>query len=161
MHPFERILFVSKSDTAAGPMAAAILQKKLLLDEYVVESRGLVVLFPEPVNAKAEAGLVSHGLTKKDHMSEPLTLDDLDERTLVFALSDATRQKLEEEFHDGESDLVFSLTEYIGENQKQLFSPYGGSLADYARCYDELDEMLTAAYQKIRKEAIKNDSTGL
>ena len=136
-------------------MAAAIMQDKLLLDEYVVESRGMVVLFPEPVNAKAEAVLVSHGLTQKGHMSEPLTADDLDPRTLVLALSSATRQKIREELQDGESDLVFSLTEFLGEEQRELFNPYGGALADYARCYDELDGIVARVYEKIRKEVIK------
>ena len=55
MKKYDRLIFVSNSDTCRGPMAEAILKSKFLLSELEVESRGLVVLFPEPVNQKAEA----------------------------------------------------------------------------------------------------------
>ena len=61
MKKYDRLIFVSNSDTCRGPMAEAILKSKFLLSELEVESRGLVVLFPEPVNQKAEAILASHG----------------------------------------------------------------------------------------------------
>ena len=71
MKKYDRLIFVSNSDTCRGPMAEAILKSKFLLSELEVESRGLVVLFPEPVNQKAEAILASHGLTMKDHTANP------------------------------------------------------------------------------------------
>ena len=48
MKKYDRLIFVSNSDTCRGPMAEAILKSKFLLSELEVESRGLVVLFPEP-----------------------------------------------------------------------------------------------------------------
>ena len=72
MKKYDRLIFVSSSDTAVGPMAEAILQSKFLLEELEITSKGVVVLFPEPINPKAEAVLVSNGLTMKNHMSDPL-----------------------------------------------------------------------------------------
>ena len=79
MRRYDKLIFVSNSDTAMGPMAEAILQSKYLLDELTIMSKGVVVLFPEPINPKAEAVLVSNGLTMKEHMSDPLTKEDFED----------------------------------------------------------------------------------
>ena len=52
MKKYDRLIFVSNSDTCRGPMAEAILKSKFLLSELEVESRGLVVLFPAPGSCK-------------------------------------------------------------------------------------------------------------
>ena len=52
---YRRVIFVSEADSAVGPMAAELLCHQDLEQEYIIESGGLVVLFPEPVNQKAEA----------------------------------------------------------------------------------------------------------
>ena len=40
MKKYDRLIFVSNSDTCRGPMAEAILKSKFLLSELEVESRG-------------------------------------------------------------------------------------------------------------------------
>ena len=97
MKKYDRLIFVSNSDTCRGPMAEAILKSKFLLSELEVESRGLVVLFPEPVNQKAEAILASHGLTMKDHTAKMLEQEDFDERTLILVMEDALKQRIFQE----------------------------------------------------------------
>ena len=49
MKHYSRILFVDADDTARAPMAKAILQSKELPWPMEIGSRGLVVLFPQPV----------------------------------------------------------------------------------------------------------------
>ena len=100
MKKYDRLIFVSNSDTCRGPMAEAILKSKFLLSELEVESRGLVVLFPEPVNQKAEAILASHGLTMKDHTAK--MLEKLQGEGHIYGLdvdpieSAKTKKRLEE-----------------------------------------------------------------
>ena len=52
LQKYRRILFVSNSDNCRGPMAAEILRNQPLLQEYEVDSRGMIVLFPEPANQR-------------------------------------------------------------------------------------------------------------
>ena len=94
MKLFDKVLFVCKSNTAQSPIAEAIAQDMLRLEDILIESRGLVVLFPEPVNPKAEAVLVSNSLTMKDHMSVPLGPDDFDERTLILTMNEKQKEKI-------------------------------------------------------------------
>ena len=58
MKRYDRLIFVSSSDTSVGPMAEAILQSKYLLEELEITSKGVVVLFPEPINPKEEIQIV-------------------------------------------------------------------------------------------------------
>ena len=141
MKKYDRLIFVSNSDTCRGPMAEAILKSKFLLSELEVESRGLVVLFPEPVNQKAEAILASHGLTMKDHTAKMLEQEDFDERTLILVMEDALKQRIFQEHENVQN--TWQLSEYIKE-ETDVTEPVGGSLADYAACYELLDCMISS-----------------
>ena len=137
MKKYDRLIFVSNSDTCRGPMAEAILKSKFLLSELEVESRGLVVLFPEPVNQKAEAILASHGLTMKDHTAKMLEQEDFDERTLILVMEDALKQRIFQEHENVQN--TWQLSEYIKE-ETDVTEPVGGSLADYGACYELLHD---------------------
>ena len=55
MKRYNKLIFVDDDDNSRAPMAKIIMRSKYLLGPMEVESRGLVVLFPEPMNQKAEA----------------------------------------------------------------------------------------------------------
>ena len=139
MKHYDKLIFVSESDTATGPMAEAILQREFLLEDILIVSKGLVVLFPEPVNPKAEAVLVSHSLSMKDHISEQLTDDDFDDRTLILTIDSQQKARLLKDYESAKN--VFALSAYI-QAEKEVQDPYGGSLADYNRCFEMLNEQV-------------------
>ena len=87
-------------DTARAPMAKAILQSKELPWPMEIGSRGLVVLFPQPVNQKVEAVLARNGLSAKDHTTTPLTAEDINDDTLLLVMEDSQREKIREDFPD-------------------------------------------------------------
>ena len=151
MKKYDRLIFVSNSDTCRGPMAEAILESKFLLSELEVESRGLVVLFPEPVNQKAEAILASHGLTMKDHTAKMLEQEDFDERTLILVMEDALKQRIFQEHENVQN--TWQLSEYIKE-ETDVTEPVGGSLADYGACYELLDCMISSLVVVLNEEEL-------
>ena len=151
MKKYDRLIFVSNSDTCRGPMAEAILKSKFLLSELEVESRGLVVLFPEPVNQKAEAILASHGLTLKDHTAKMLEQEDFDERTLILVMEDALKQRIFQEHENVQN--TWQLSEYIKE-ETDVTEPVGGSLADYGACYELLDCMISSLVVVLNEEEL-------
>ncbi|MDY3249448.1 MAG: phosphotyrosine protein phosphatase [Candidatus Choladocola sp.] len=153
MKRYDRLIFVSNSDTATGPMAEAILQSKFLLEDLSITSKGVVVLFPEPINPKAEAVLVSNGLTMKDHMSDPLVKEDFDERTLIMFLNESLKQKILKEFEPEHTENVHVLNEYVGSDS-DLINPYGGSLADYGQCYTELEALVSKLVIQLNEEEL-------
>lgn len=151
MKKYDRLIFVSNSDTCRGPMAEAILKSKFLLSELEVESRGLVVLFPEPVNQKAKAILASHGLTMKDHTAKMLEQEDFDERTLILVMEDALKQRIFQEHENVQN--TWQLSEYIKE-ETDVTEPVGGSLADYGACYELLDSMISSLVVVLNEEEL-------
>ena len=151
MKKYDRLSLVSNSDTCRGPMAEAILKSKFLLSELEVESRGLVVLFPEPVNQKAEAILASHGLTMKDHTAKMLEQEDFDERTLILVMEDALKQRIFQEHENVQN--TWQLSEYIKE-ETDVTEPVGVSLADYGACYELLDCMISSLVVVLNEEEL-------
>lgn len=152
MKKYDRLIFVSNSDTAVAPMAEAIMRSKYLLDELSITSKGPVVLFPEPINPKAEAVLVSNGLTMKEHMSDPLVREDFNERTLVLAMDKSVRQKVLSEFIP-EGIHVYTLNEYVGVGG-EVTNPYGGALSDYGQCFAELEALISKLVVQLNEEEL-------
>lgn len=151
MKRYDKLIFVSNSDTCRSAMAKAIMKNKFLLEALEIESRGLVSLFPEPVNQKAEAVLVSHGLSMREHESSQLKEEDLGERTLVLAMDKDIRLKICESFEHIEN--VNTLTEYIG-CLGEVASPLGGTLADYGACFELLEELVTKLVVVLNEEEL-------
>ena len=135
MKHYDKLIFVSESDTSTSPMAEAILQREFLLEDILITSKGLVVLFPEPINPKAEAVLVSHSLSMKNHVSEELTEDDFDDRTLILTMDRVQMDRLLKDHEHAKN--VFTLASYI-QADEDITDPYGGTLADYNRLYEDL-----------------------
>lgn len=53
MNTFDKVIFVCNGNTCRSPMAATVMAN--LKQDIISESRGMVVLFPEPYNPKAVA----------------------------------------------------------------------------------------------------------
>ena len=62
MLEFSKILFVTDMDTSPGPLAATLLKHYLPLEQVNIDSRGLAVLFPEPMNPKT---VLQYNLNRK------------------------------------------------------------------------------------------------
>ncbi|MCI7812071.1 MAG: phosphotyrosine protein phosphatase [Lachnospiraceae bacterium] len=151
MKRYDRLIFVSTSDTCRGPMAATILKSKFLLEELVVDSRGLIVLFPEPVNQKAEEILQMRGLTMQNHASARLEESDIGDRTVVLTMELTQKLKILEEYDHYEN--VYTLAEFIGY-QGDITSPYGGTMETYEECCQKLDDFITRLVVVLNEEEL-------
>ena len=104
MKQYNRILFVAESGTSRAPMAAGILSEYTLKHPVTIECRGLVVLFPEPLNQKAEAVLISNGISTEGMVSTQLEESDITESTMVFTMESSQRERIIESFADIDPD---------------------------------------------------------
>ncbi len=152
MKKYQKLIFVDENDTIRGPMAEAIMRKKYLLEPMEICSRGLVVLFPEPVNQKAEAVLVSNGLTAKEHTAAQLKQEEIDEATLILAMEEEYKSRIWNTYENAQH--VYLLTEYLhlsGEIPKL----YGEPLTSYGKCYELLAELLDRLAIQLNEEVLK------
>ncbi|MDO4476333.1 MAG: phosphotyrosine protein phosphatase [Lachnospiraceae bacterium] len=148
MRNYDKLIFVCKSNTSVSPMAEAIMQQAFKLEDILIESRGLVVLFPEPVNPKVEAVLEENGLSSMEHMSCALTEDDFDVRTLVLTMNEKQKEEILRDFEKAQN--VWTLAEFT--ESEELKDPYGGDLSDYGECFSQLKAMTDKLAEAMERE---------
>lgn len=149
INKYNKIIFVCTGNTCRSPMAEVLFKSLQSDNSYEAVSRGLVVLFPEPSNPKAETVLKSHNLLLKDHIATQLTSEDIDEHTLILAMTKAQKATIEADY--GVED-VFTLKEFAGE-EGDVTDPYGGDLIDYENCFAELARLVKKTVIKLSGEA--------
>lgn len=136
-------------NTCRGPMAEAIFRSLDTASDMEVMSRGLVVLFPEPSNPKADTVLRNHNLSIEDHIAKPLEQTDIDENTLILTMTQEQKEKVERQYENYKN--VYTLKEFVGEDT-DVSDPYGKSLADYEECYVELARLIKKTVYKLNEE---------
>ncbi|SES02327.1 phosphotyrosine protein phosphatase [Lachnobacterium bovis] len=138
MKKYEKVIFVEKTGTCRAPMAEGILRDILVTDPIEVCSKGLVVLFPEPINQKAEAVLISNGINfEENYVSSQLQEEDITENTIIFVMEETYRNKIIEQFDNANEENTFVLSEYVGD-ELEIINPYGAPLQTYGLCYEYL-----------------------
>ena len=141
MKQYKIIIFVGRSGNLRAPMAVGIVRDCFLTEEIEVLARGLVVAFPEPMNQKAEAVLISNGIDMSGFTSLQLSEKDVDEDTLILTMEADHRDRLLRLFPNIDENQVFVLTEFVGD-ELEIIDPYGGSLAAYGLCYESMKKTL-------------------
>ena len=134
---YDKIIFVAQSGTCREQMAKGIMNDFVLKVPMEIEARGLVVQFPEPVNQKAEAVLISNGISTEGMVSTQLKESDITESTMVFTMESSQRERIIESFADIDPEQVFVLSQYVGD-ELEILDPYGGTLQSYGLCYESL-----------------------
>lgn len=143
---YRRIVFVSDTDTCRGPMAAELLRHRDMRQERVIDSRGMVVLFPEPVNQKAEAVMKSAQMTMAEHAAVAFSEAEIDGEILLLTMNESQKNKIVSEY--GEETEVYTLTEYVGVDG-EILNPYGKPLSSYGECMQKLSELIDKLTEKL------------
>lgn len=146
---YSRLIFVCTGNTSRSPMAKAIYERMDKENHIRVMSRGLVVLFPEPVNPKACAVLKNNDLDIEGHVTTALSSTDITENTLILTMTEKQKQTVLEEF-DNATD-VYTLKEFTGADG-DVIDPYGGTLLEYEECFAEISQLVKKTVYRLNEE---------
>ena len=113
LQKYRKIIFLSESGNCRAPIAAELLKKQMLKQEYEILARGMVVLFSEPMNPRAAELLKSRGIEVADFETQGFAGEALEEDTLILTMTDAMKQKVRNEYTELEN--LYTLCEFVGE----------------------------------------------
>ena len=145
MSNINKVIFVCVGNTCRSPMAATIMSTFLQGTDILVQSRGMVVLFPEPYNPKAVAVASKHGMVSDS--TKQIENEDFDNNTLVLVMNSNMKKKLYDKYDRAIN--VYTLSEYAGEGDIEVLDPYGKCMEEYNKCFEQLYILLEKAARNI------------
>ena len=160
MPDIQKIIFVEEHGNERAMMAKAIFDVNNTEEAVTAEARGLVVLFPQPMNQKAEAVLISNGLSATGEVSQQLKEEDFGEEVLVLTMEEQQKQRILTQFANARN--VQLLTDLTGD-ELEIMDPYGGTLQSYGLCYESLSiiiKKLVKLVSKGEKTNVESESNG-
>jgi len=146
--PFQKVIIVGQANTCNSVIAEAIMKKIAGDRKLQILSRGLVVLFPEPINPRALDLMEAHHLPGLKGYSEELTADDLTDDTLLLTMTEGQLEKVKNLIRQsGAASTAATLRGFVGF-QGDVPDP-SGDPSEYQKSYEHLDLLVKAAAQKI------------
>ena len=145
MKRYQKVIFVGEDNLCESIMAEAIMRSVAAERPLEILSRGLVVLFPEPVNSKAVTVLENNNLKAGKSYSQELKESDITEDTLILVMKETQAQKVKNTYPDiCDVDLLRTFAGYQGD----MITP-SGDLDNYQEVYEHIDLLVKAAARKI------------
>ena len=149
MKRYDQIIFLSTTNTLLGPIAEVIYRKNSSDWLPKAISRGLVVLFEEPIHPKCNQLLTQNGFPMTAHgQSKQLVQEDIGENSLVITMTFSEKVKFTEDFNTLEN--VYTLGEFVGVDT-DIIDPSGAEDDKYQECFEELALRINKLIHKIEK----------
>lgn len=138
----KKIIFVSTNNTCRSFIAESVLRKYLKdahRRDIQVVSKGLVVLFPEPVHTKAADLVRKSGIEIVDFKASQLTQEDVETSDLILTMNDKQKEKVLEDYHGYKE--VATINEYAND-EGAVIDPYGMDDEDYEHCFVQITQLI-------------------
>lgn len=147
MKRFSQIVFLCTTNTFLSPVAEGIYRKNSPDWMPQAISRGLVVLFEEPINPKCDILLTQSGYNISGHgQARQLVQEDLKTDSLVLTMTLSEKVKLIEDYLY--EDNVYTIGEFVGSDT-DILHPVEEEA--YKACFDELVTRVNLAIHKIEE----------
>lgn len=149
-----KIIIVGESNICRSFMGEAILrgllQKKAASDIEVI-SRGLVVLFSEPVSPLAATLLREHGYAIEEFRSSQLTREELDSADLVLTMTVAQAERIREDFDT--QTACMSIGTFI-DMEEEIPVITEDTKDSYEKCFTVLEQLMEAVADRVIGELL-------
>lgn len=146
---YRKIIIVGESNLCRSFMGEAILRgllKRKQISEIEVISRGLVVLFSEPVSPQAARLLREHGYPIEEFRSTQLTEEEMQSADLVLTMTEEQAERIRSDFHV--STTCMSLGTFI-DMDTPIPEMQGDSEEEYLQCFTAIEHVMEAVADRV------------
>ncbi len=150
----KKIILVGENNLTRSILAEAILKKifrQKNITNVEVISRGLIVLFSEPISPKASAVLYENGCEEVTKRSSELTQEDMDGADLVLTMGKGETDHIREHFE------VNTTCMFLGtfiDMEEEIPDVMEDNKEAYEACFDLMRQAMEAAADRIILELI-------
>lgn len=130
-----RVIFACGNGITRAPMAAALFREMYKGEDIEAISRGLIVGFPEPLNQKTEAVMISNGIEWEDYTAKELEDAEITENIYVIVMNEKEKRRVIEKYPSANEENTFVFSSLVGD-ELEIIDPYGGSLQTYGICFE-------------------------
>ncbi|GGG96293.1 low molecular weight protein arginine phosphatase [Staphylococcus pragensis] len=130
-----KIIFVCTGNTCRSPIAESI--GKTILPNDTIESRGLFAVNGQSVTPESLEVILEHDLPEPTS-AQQFSESDLDS-DLILTMTQSHKAQLINAY--GENIPVYTLSEYVGENE-EVDDPFGGSIDTYRYTFNQLYSLI-------------------
>ena len=155
--PYNKVIFVDSDGTCRSAMIRIIMKSKFLLYPVEFDSRGMVVLFPEPLDAKAYAVLDAYGYALDDIPARQLMQEDITDDVLILTMEDRQKLKIWETFENARH--VYTLAEFI-HYSGDILPLYGEPVESYEEWVVKMDRLLDELVIHLNELSIRDGAAG-
>ena len=156
MKKYDKIVFVSMDDTAGSPIADGIMRKLSAGRELSIASRGMVVLFQEPINPIAITVAEKHGVTLGHRMTTAFSENDIDDRNLILTMTEKERDMIYETYEHAIN--VYTIQEFLGA-EGDVKIPFGGGEEEYKEYFDRIHILVRLIAEKLFTEEREDEDS--
>lgn len=149
MKKYDKLVFICTNNTSRSPIAEGIMKQLLGGRQLEVTSKGLVVLFEEPINPKVVAAAERYGVYLEENMSRQLQEEDVGDRTLLLTMTEQQKRNIYETYENALN--VYTLNEFVG-GQGDIEDLCGGEMSDYLESFDTISTLVNLAAEKLFSE---------
>ena len=154
------IVTVCTANICRSPMAEALLRHALSaqsepLKSLKVVSAGVAARAGDPVSVNSVTALKKVGMDIKHHRSQPLTKELANEALAILCMTESHRAMIQVTM-DPVPKNIYLFREFMPRSaDKEIGDPYGGNLAEYESCRDEMVEAIPSLVEFLKKLAAK------
>lgn len=151
---YRKIIIVGENNLCRSFMGEAILRallKKKEIQDISVVSRGLVVLFSEPVSPVAAGLLRRHGYDIEKIRSAQLTEEEMEEADLVLTMTEEQAERIHNDF--ASATPCMSVGTFI-DVEEQIPEVKEEEPDTYTSCFTVLEQVMEAVADRVIGELL-------